>query len=198
MKKTKTLYKFLREGLKSDSGHHEWKLNTWYKIDGKISICNNGFHASKTIYQAFGYVKGEILAEVEVRGDSVCEDDKECWSEMRIVKAWYWQKEDSVSLSIFAAELCIQNFEKLYPDDKRPREAIEAAKNYLKAVKSGDKKKIEAARSAARSAAYSAADSAYSAADSAAYSAYSAAFKKIVEKVDKWFKDRLSKLKKYE
>jgi len=50
---------------------------------------------------------------------------------MRIIKAYKWTKNDSVAFSIFAAELCIDNFEKVLPNDKRPREAIEAAKRYL-------------------------------------------------------------------
>ena len=61
-------YKFLRKGLKSDNGNNrEWVLNQWRHEDD-ISICNKGFHASKTPLQALGYVKGEILAEVEVKG----------------------------------------------------------------------------------------------------------------------------------
>lgn len=128
--KNKTLYKFLRTGLTSDSGNHTWKIGEWYHED-TVDICNKGFHASQTPLQALRYVGGEILAHVEVKGKSVIESDKECWSDMRIVKAWYWRKEDSVALAICAAELCIENFEKVYPNDKRPREAIEAAKTYL-------------------------------------------------------------------
>ena len=41
-------------------------------------------------------------------------------------------KEQSVQYAIFAAEQVISIYEKKYPDDKRPREAIEAAKAYLK------------------------------------------------------------------
>ena len=50
---------------------------------------------------------------------------------MRIVEAYSWTKKDSVALAIFSAELCLKEFEKLYPDDKRPREAIEAARAVL-------------------------------------------------------------------
>src|SRR5690242_4667205 len=127
----KKLYKYLRTDLKSDRGNHQWEIGRWYKVDEKLDICNVGFHASKTPLQALGYVAGELLAEVEVRGESIIEDDKECWSEMRLVKVWHWQKKDSVALSIFAAEQCIKNYEKLYPNDARPRNAIEAAKKVL-------------------------------------------------------------------
>src|SRR3990167_1128073 len=124
-------YKFLREGLKSDNGNNrEWVLNQWRHEDD-ISICNKGFHASKTPLQALGYVEGEILALVEVKGKSIKEDNKECWSDMRVVKAYKWTKKDSLKLAIFSAELCLKNFEKEYPNDLRPRQAIEAAKKVL-------------------------------------------------------------------
>ena len=82
--------------------------------------------------------------------------DKECFQKMRIVKAYRWTKEDSVKLAIFAAELVIDIFEKQYPDDKRPRMAIEAAKKWL------DNPTADTARAAADAAA-------------AAYAAYAAA-----------------------
>jgi len=120
-----TRYKFLRlEGnkIKSNSGNCTWKLNEW-KHEDKISLCDYGFHCSKEIYQAFSYVQGAILAEVEVKGDSKedADDTKDVWTDMRITKAWKWQKKDSVALSVYAAELCLENFEKVFPDDKRPR-----------------------------------------------------------------------------
>ena len=170
--KSKKLYKFLRTGLKSDSGDMSWTPNTWYHED-TAKLCNSGFHASKTPLQALGYVGGEILAEVEVKGDSDVSDDKECWTEMKIVKAYHWKKEDSVALSIYAAELVIENYEKQYPDDKRPRNAIEAAKKVLEAD-------TEENRSAARSA------------ESAA------AKKKLIASLDAWFVKRIKTLEPYE
>ncbi len=220
----KKLYKFLRTGLKSDRGNHTWELNKWYKED-IVEICEKGYHASKTPLQALGYVAGEILAEVSVRGESVIQDDKECWSEMKITKAYHWTKKDSVELSIFSAELCLENFEKLYPDDKRPREAIEAARKVLGADTEENRSAAwSAARSAAESAwsawsAWSAAWSAWSAwsaawsawsAWSAAWSAWSAwsaaesaaesaaAKKLLISKLDAWFIKQIKTLKKYE
>ena len=174
MKKTKR-YKFLKEGLKSENGDTSWKLNEWQKYEGELDMCHAGFHCSKGKYQAFSYVQGEILAQVEVKGKSIKEKDKEVWSEMRVVKLWKWQKKDSVALAIYSAELVIDNFEKVYPDDKRPREAIEAAKRYLKDPSEKNRSAAESAESAAWSAA-SAAWSAASAASAAASAAESAAW----------------------
>jgi len=158
--KTKTLYKALPED-KAPHGH-KYQLNKWYKTEGELKICQNGFHASKNFTDAFGHVTPYYVAKVEVRGNSIKEDDKECWSEMRIVSWKKWTKKDSVSLAIFAAELALKNFEKKHPDDMCPRGAIEAAKKVLK-------QDNEANRSAARSAARSAESAAWSAARSAVF-----------------------------
>lgn len=184
----KTLYKFMRTGLKSDNGKdRDWKIGEW-RSEKNIKICNSGFHASKTPLQALGYVKGEIIAQVEVKGESIIEDDKECWSDMRIVKAYHWKKEDSVALSIFAAELCIKNYEKVYPNDSRPRDAIEAAKKWLVEPTKANESAARSAESAARSAAWSA--------ESAAESARSAK-KKLVVSLDAWFLTRIKSLEEY-
>ena len=124
------LYKFLRTDLKSDSGNISWKIGEWRHEDD-LNICHHGFHGSKKILDALSYVKGEVLAVVEVKGKSIKQSDKECWSDMRVIHAYEWTKEESVRLAIFAAEQVIGIFEKKYPNDKRPREAIEAAKKYL-------------------------------------------------------------------
>ena len=182
MKKEKPIYlwKSLQKGTISNHNNFKWCINKWYKINGKLEMCINGFHASEMIVDAMKYCELEVLAKVEVRSCHLKQDDKQCWEEMRIVKKWKWTKEDSVRLAIYAANLTLKNFEIKNPDDKRPRLAIYAAKNYLKA-------KNKAADSA-RSAAYSAADSAaYSAAGSADLAAYSAAaHTKIRQQCQAW------------
>jgi hypothetical protein len=181
----KTRWKFLKKGFKSNSGNTKWKIGEWSKPIKNLELCESGYHCSKEIYQAFSYVQGEILAEVQCKGKHESSKDKEVWETMRITKAYKWQKKDSVALSIYAAELCIDTFEKEYPEDKGPREAIEAAKKWLKNPtkknRSAAWSAAESARSAAESAwsaaqsAWSAARSAWSAARSAAESAWSAA-----------------------
>jgi len=114
-------YKFLRTGLKSDNGNIKWKFGKWEKYEDELEMCQAGFHCSLEPYDAFSYVQGEIIAEVEVRGKSLKQDDKQVWEEMRIIRAWKWTKRDSVKLAIYSAELCLPNFEKEYPKDKRPQ-----------------------------------------------------------------------------
>jgi hypothetical protein len=79
-------------------------------------------------------------------------------------------KEQCVEWAIYCAEQVIGIFEKKYPEDSRPRRAIEAAKEYLKNPCDETKRAADAAADAA----YAAADAAYAAAY-AAYAAYAAA-----------------------
>jgi hypothetical protein len=200
----KTRWKFLKKGFKSNSGNTKWKIGEWSKPIKNLELCESGYHCSKEIYQAFSYVQGEILAEVQCKGKHESSKDKEVWETMRITKAYKWQKKDSVALSIYAAELCIDTFEKEYPEDKGPREAIEAAKKWLKNPTKKNRSAAESAWSAARSAAasarsaaesaWSAARSARSAAESAwsaAESAWSAAESALIKKISKWMDKRL-------
>jgi hypothetical protein len=180
----KTKYKFLKldgKKIKSANGDCTWKLGEWKKEDGELDLCRNGFHCSDKVYEAFGYVQGEILAKVEVKGEHLDDNDKSVWSDMRIVKAWKWQKKDSVELAIYAAQLVIDIYEKKYPNDDRPRKAIEAAIEYVKNPNKKNMAAADAARAAAGAAARAAraADAARAAADAAraaAGAAYAAAY----------------------
>lgn len=190
----KTLLKDSKGRPKSSNGRCVWEIGKWKQVK-KVKLCDKGFHCSELILDAMSYVTPEFIAEVEVRGKSDIQDDKQAWSEMRLVRLWEWTKEDSVSLAIYGAELCIKNFEKVYPDDKRPRQAIQAAKRYLKNPTEENRSAAEsAARSAARSAAWSAgsaAGSAWSAAGSAGSAAYDKSFEDTKKKINKWIIKKL-------
>ena len=99
-------------------------------------------------------------------------DDHFDWANWVLTKKF--TKKQNIQYACFAAKQVLSNFEKEFPSDKRPREAINAA---LKCIKNNTAKNRSAANSAANSAdsaAVSAANSAYSAAYSAANSANSA------------------------
>ena len=116
-----------------------------------------------------GYVKCEVLAEVVVRGKVIAGEDKITAQEMKILRAWKWSKIDSVELAIYTAELVIGYYEENYPNDKRPREAIEAAKAYVKDPA------YASAYAASAYAAYAASAAAYAYAAYAAYATSAAA-----------------------
>ncbi len=186
-------YKFLRTGLKSNYDGFQWKLGTWHKTEC-TELCH-GFNCSEKILSALYYVQGEILGEVETRGTHFTDIDKSTWEEMRVVRAWIWKKEDSVRLAIFSAELVIDLFEKKYPADKRPRLAIDAAKNWLIDPSKAAEAASGAASAAASGAASAAAARAAEAASAAAFWAYEAAPKnEILEKIDAWLIKHLTEM----
>ncbi len=100
---------------------------------------------------------------------SLCKKDAHLdWANWLIVRLM--NKKQRVMYSVYSARSVLENFEKKYPDDDRPRKAIEAAEAYIK------NPCADSAYSAASSAADSAANSAADSADSAARSAYSATY----------------------
>ncbi len=105
--------------------------------------------------------------------------DKLDWANWLIVRIMDYKQ--YVSYAVYAAEQVIDNYEAKYPTDKRPRQAIEAAKKCLKNPSAKNKQAAYSAYWAVRSA-YSATCAAYSAvrlaysATCAAYSATCAAY----------------------
>ena len=150
----------------------EWQIGEWRTISPPERECE-GLNCSEYIADAMGYVEMEVLAQVEIAGKVIKGDDKITSEKMRILHAYRWEKKDSVAMAVYAAELAIENFEKKYPNDKRPREAIGAAKAWIiNPCKITESAAASASWSAARSAAWSAVRSAEeSAAWSAAWSA---------------------------
>jgi hypothetical protein len=80
--------------------------------------------------------------------------NKHNWSNWLISKLL--KKENIIKYAIFSAELVLHIFENKYPEDKRPRKAIDAAKEYLK----NPNKKTAADAATAAAAAYAAATAA--------------------------------------
>ena len=178
IKKPKRLWKslHLKDGkIVSAYDWSEWKIGVWRTVCAPTEECN-GLNACENIIDAINYITPDILAEVEVSGCCIKGNDKYTCERMRVVRAWLWEKEDSVALAIFAARACLKNFEDAYPDDNRARKAIEAAEAYQNDPSEKNRSAARsAAESAARSAARSAAESAWSAAESAESAARSAA-----------------------
>ena len=100
------------------------------------------------------------------------EDQNYFWAYWLFTRAM--GKEASVKVAIFSAELVLPIFENRFPEDKRPRHAIEAAKNWLVLQNEEASNEARAARDAAAYD-YTAAAYAAAAADYAAAAARSAA-----------------------
>jgi hypothetical protein len=101
--------------------------------------------------------------------NSLIQAKKWDWANWLIVRVMTYKQ--YVSYAVYAAEQVIDIYEKRYPEDKRPRAAIEAARKCIKDPSDSNK---QAAADAAYAAYAAAADAAY-AATYAAYAAYAPA-----------------------
>ena len=100
-------------------------------------------------------------------------DNKHDYANWLIVRCM--SKKQYVSYAIFAAEQVLDIYERQYPDDKRPRAAIEKAREYLQ-LKTQDAAAYAAYAATAATAAYAAYAAAYAVANAAADAAYAAAY----------------------
>lgn len=140
------LWKTIPEGFESHG--HKWRMNKWYEVEGELIMCENGFHASRLLPDAFSYVSPYWVCKVEIGDDFIEDGDKVVARRMRIIKKYRWTKRDNVRFAVWCARRSLQFFENEFPDDKRPRRAIEAAEKYLSNPCKRTKNAAESAASA--------------------------------------------------
>ena len=154
-----------------------WTPGKWMpEIEGELEPCENGYHICRPADLV--HWLDEAIFEVEYQGEIV-EDDNKCVIRkarlLRGVEAW-----NEKSARLFAAdcaERVLPIYEKEYPDDDRPRKAIQAARDYANGKITKDK--LAAAWDAARAAAW---DAARAAARDAAWAAAWAAARDAAKK----------------
>ena len=182
------IYKFLRADMHSPTGTGKWTLNRWRSVRGALEPCHNGLHGA--VIDNLTPFFHETLWLAEIGDEYVWHDDgsmgrKIVAHRMRVVeRVETWNDRNARLFAADCAERVLKHFEDRYPEDKRPREAIEVARRFARGEATHDElsASYSASYGAADSAAYSASDSAsdsaaYSASDRAAYrAAYSAAY----------------------
>ena len=131
--------------------------------------CTNGLNwfTNQKEKDAIKIIRKLIVDKNKIRSEY--NGDYFSWANWLISRAL--SKIDGVKYAVFAAENVLYIFEKKHPEDSRPREAIEAAKNF---ISNPNKENAYAAASAA-DAAYAAYAAAAANAANAAYAAYAAA-----------------------
>ena len=74
----------------------QYEVGKTYRIDGKVEMCENGFHACKKLVDCFQYYRfdpNNKVAEVELSGDILGENEnKQCSSVITIVKELTWHE----------------------------------------------------------------------------------------------------------
>lgn len=146
-------------------------MNISLDVLKKYGACDPGI-------ECFKYLKTRTLSETINKCMDLSDDVVLQWTDDKLDK-YRWcnwllsrilPKDEKIKYAIYSAKLVIDIFEKKYPNDNRPRKAIEAAELYLEG-----KVTKEQLRDAAN-AAYAAANAVDNAANAAAYTAANAAY----------------------
>ena len=180
-----TLYKVLAADGKSPyhGGSGEWflpsskKPGKWMPRIKDIALCSRGYHVI-TLDQLSTWI-GPTLYVVETKGKEILGEDKRVTEQARLtrkVETW-----NDKTLRLFAAD-CAEHvlglYEKVYPNDDRPKKAIKAARDFANGLIDANAaayaaNAANAAANAANAAAYAANAAAYA---NAAYAANAAAY----------------------
>jgi hypothetical protein len=130
-------YKFLKPEGKPMFGTGTWSLpvngesGKWMPKVEKLEMCKFGYHATSEDYLV-NWCSGPHLYEFEGRGEMLQGGDKVAFGEARLVKEIpEWNRKTAVLFACDCAEHVLHFFEERYPKDKRPREAIQAAREYV-------------------------------------------------------------------
>jgi hypothetical protein len=177
-------YKILVKGKSCHGGSANWGLpkdgrpGVWMPpITGKLKACERGYHVVKD-KDILEWLKEDCqIFEAEPKGEVSYADNKGVCRSARLTKPLKWDDRIARSFACDCAERVLPIFEKAYPNDKRPRAAIEIARQFIGGTVSSEQ--LWAARDAARDAAWAAAgaaawDAAWAAAGAAAWDARAA------------------------
>jgi hypothetical protein len=161
-----TYYKWLKPDRITTYQKVKWpkRVGVWTP-DVTPVMCVSGWHLATHEGIAEHARTGAVLWIAEGRGASVAAGDKVAFSSARLVsQVGTLTQIIAVQWAAECARRVLKHYEDHYPEDKRPREAIQAALKWAKDP-------TEANRNAAAAAAYAAA---YAAATATAYAAYAA------------------------
>ena len=149
-------YKVLDKQQRScNGGKGRWKPNKWKpEIKGQLIPCSVGYHLCRK-KDLIDWLNEEIWI-AKGRGKKIVCNDKVVFSQARILKKLdNWNERTARLFACDCAEHNLKYYEKEYPQDSRPRNAIEVARKY--ALGKATEKELDAARAAAWAAAQAAA-----------------------------------------
>ena len=116
------------------------------EIEGELEMCVRGYHVC-TKKSLTSWINANLY-EVEIGGDVIIGDDKIVASKMRFVrKVDTWNDRTARLFACWCAEQVLPLYEKEYPNDDRPRKAIETSRRYANGEATTDE--LAAARDAA-------------------------------------------------
>ena len=182
------IYKVLNtDGTACHGGSGEWSLphdgepGAWMPpIEGTLVACVHGYHLCRD-KQVLGWL-GPALYEAEYEGECLEGGDKVVVRKARLLRKLKWDERSARLFACDCAERVLHIYEEQYPNDKRPRTAIETSRHFANGEATKDELDAawaaawDAAGAAARAAAWAAAraaagDAARDAARDAAWAA---------------------------
>ena len=199
-----TYYKWLKPDRTTTYQGVKWpkRVGVWTP-DVTPVMCVSGWHLATHEGIAEHARTGSVLWIAEGRGEFVAAGDKVAFSSARLVsQVGTLTQIIAVQWAAECAKRVLRHYEDRYPEDKRPREAIQAALKWAKDPTEANRNAAAtAATNAANASAAAATDAAYAsaAAADAAYAAYAAASAYAADadarkKEREWQSDRLLKL----
>ena len=187
---TQIYYKWLKPDRTTIYQGIKWpkRVGVWTP-DETPKLCASGWHLATHRGIAQHARTNAVLWIAEGRGVQVAAEDKIAFTSARLVsQVGTLTQPIAVRWAAECAQQVLNHYEDRYPDDKRPREAIDAA---LRWAKDPSKANRDAA-AAAYAATYAAAHAAYAATYAATYAAYAAGTAYAKER--EWQSDRLLEL----
>jgi hypothetical protein len=140
------LFKALKTGGVAPISGGQWSLPTkrddgtwipgeWMPVVGSVALCRSGYHLCE-LEHLVDFLQDEIY-EAEVHPDAIIVrgDNKIAVSCARLVRRCEgWTPRSARLFAVHRAEAVLNLFENVYPDDDRPRKAIEAARKLAEAL----------------------------------------------------------------
>jgi hypothetical protein len=128
---TMKAYHFLSGEMTGGYGNEPpWTIGEKRRVTGKLVLCQWGYHYGKTPHDALQYAHGDVFCEVEVSKIGPKDDAKGCSRTRKLLRCVDASKVlHAVACDI--AEDVLPLFESQYPNDMRPRQAIEAKRGWL-------------------------------------------------------------------
>ena len=198
-------YHFLKDNMCGGYGNElAWKIGEEREVEGELKMCQWGYHASPSFYDALSYAKGNMACIVELSGEIIKDTDKYVARTRKLIKAVNAEK----VLRTWGCDCAERALKKAKVKDERSWNAIKVARLYNegKATHQELATARDAAWDAARAAAWDAAraaarDAARAAARDAAWdaardAAWDAAWAAARAAEIKWQKRYLNKLMK--
>ncbi len=145
-------YHFLKDDMCGGYGNEPvWRIGEEREVKGTLKMCERGYHASPSFYDALYYARGNIACIVELSGKILRDADKYVASKRKLIDARNAEK----VLRTWGCDCAERALKKADIKDKKSWDAIKTARLYNEGK--ATKEELVAARVAARVTAWDAA-----------------------------------------